>query len=46
MPILPTMLANRPLLGAIAADARIRVPIRGTLQKPEIDREAFRQAAD
>ncbi len=42
MPILPTMLADRPLLGAIAADARIRVPIRGTLQKPEIDREAFK----
>ncbi len=42
MPILPTMLADRPLLGAIAADARIRVPIRGTLQKPEIDSEAFK----
>jgi translocation and assembly module TamB len=42
VPILPTMLADRPILGAGAGAARVRVPIRGTLQKPEIDREAFR----
>ncbi len=41
VPVLPTMLADRPILGALAADARVRVPIRGTLQNPQIDREAF-----
>jgi len=41
IPVLPSMLADRPLLGDIAGDARIRVPIRGTVQKPELDREAF-----
>jgi translocation and assembly module TamB len=44
IPVLPTMLADRPLLGAIAAEAKVRVPIRGTLRKPEIDREAFQFA--
>lgn len=42
VPVLPTMLADRPILGALAADARVRVPIRGTLRQPEIDREAFK----
>jgi len=42
VPVLPTMLADRPILGALAADARVRVPIRGTLRQPEIDRQAFK----
>ena len=42
IPILPTMLADRPILGAVAGDARVRIPIRGTLQKPEVDAEAFK----
>ena len=42
IPILPNMLADRPVLGAVAGDARVRIPIRGTLQKPEVDAEAFK----
>ncbi len=42
IPLLPNMLADRPILGAVAGDARVRIPIRGTLQKPEVDAEAFK----
>ena len=41
VPVLPSMLADRPVLGGIAGTTKIKVPIRGTLKKPEIDREAF-----
>jgi translocation and assembly module TamB len=44
IPVLPTMLADRPLLHDIAGDARIRVPIRGTLSQPKVDKEAFNLA--
>lgn len=42
IPVLPTMLADKPIVGGIAANTRIRVPIRGTMDKPEIDQEAFK----
>jgi translocation and assembly module TamB len=41
VPVLPSMLADRPVLEGIAGTTKIKVPIRGTLQKPEIDRKAF-----
>jgi translocation and assembly module TamB len=41
LPIMPNMLADRPVLSDIAAGARISVPITGNLSKPKIDREAF-----
>lgn len=41
IPVLPSMLADRPLLAGIAGDAKIRVPIRGTLDEPKVDQEAF-----
>ena len=42
VPVLPTMMADLPILGAVAGDARVKVPVRGTLRQPEIDREAFK----
>jgi len=41
VPILPTALADKPLIGGIAANSRVRIPIRGTMDKPEVDQEAF-----
>ena len=41
VPILPNVLAERPILGGLAGDARIKIPIRGTLKAPEIDKQAF-----
>ena len=41
VPILPNALAGRPILGELAGDARIKIPIRGTLKAPEIDKQAF-----
>lgn len=42
LPLTPAMVGNVALLGDIVDGTRISVPIRGTLQKPEIDREAFK----
>ncbi|MHC5536972.1 hypothetical protein ACYOEI_01705, partial [Singulisphaera rosea] len=44
VPLTPAMVGNRPLLGNVLDGTRVRVPIRGTLQKPEIDREALNLA--
>lgn len=41
VPILPNALAGRPILGELVGDARIKIPIRGTLKAPEIDKQAF-----
>jgi translocation and assembly module TamB len=42
VPVVPPALADRPLLNDIAGGVKVRVPIRGTLDKPEVDKEAFR----
>ena len=44
LPITPQMLGNNPLLGELAAGARVVVPIGGTLSKPKVDRDAFNLA--
>jgi translocation and assembly module TamB len=44
LPITPAMVGNNPVLSEIVAGQRISVPIRGTLQKPQIDREAMNLA--
>jgi translocation and assembly module TamB len=41
VPVTPAMLGNNPLLSDIASGTKVRLPIGGTLDKPEIDREAF-----
>ena len=41
LPVTPAMLGNNPLLSDIVAGAKVRLPISGTLDRPEIDREAF-----
>lgn len=45
VPILPNALARFPILAGIAAGERLSIPIRGTLNKPEIDKSAFNLAA-
>lgn len=42
VPVLPTALADKPLIGGIAARSRVRIPIRGTMDHPEVDPEAFK----
>jgi translocation and assembly module TamB len=42
VPIVPSGLADKPVIGEIAGAAVIRVPIRGTMQDPQVDREAFK----
>lgn len=44
LPITAAMVGNRPVLSDIVAGQRISVPIRGTLQKPQIDRDAMNLA--
>ncbi len=44
LPVTRAMVGNRPVLGDIVEGTAIRVPIRGTLRKPEIDREAMNLA--
>lgn len=39
---LPTLLTEVPVLRNFAGEAKLHLPIRGTLQKPEIDEEAFK----
>ncbi|HEV3164737.1 MAG TPA: hypothetical protein VGZ22_11975 [Isosphaeraceae bacterium] len=41
LPITPTMLGNVPVLTDILGGTRITVPIRGTLSKPRLDRDAM-----
>ena len=41
VPVTPAMLGNNPLLSDIAAGTKVRLPIRGTLDRPSIDQEAF-----
>jgi hypothetical protein len=38
------LLANRPIAGAALSSQTIRIPIAGTLQQPQLDRQAFQQA--
>ncbi|MFO0952326.1 MAG: hypothetical protein U0835_14480 [Isosphaeraceae bacterium] len=38
VPILPTGLLDKPVIGDIAATAVIRVPVRGNLGDPQVDR--------
>ena len=42
IPVLPTALADAPVIGGIAARSRLRIPVRGTLDRPEIDSETFK----
>ncbi len=42
LPVLPTALADVPVLGGIATRSRVHVPIRGTMDHPEVDAEAFK----
>ncbi len=44
LPITRAMVANNDLLGDVVEGTRISVPIGGTLENPQIDREAFRTA--
>ncbi len=44
VPITPAMVANNPILSDIVAGTRIKVPVGGTLSKPQVDKEAFRTA--
>jgi translocation and assembly module TamB len=41
VPVTSTMLGNNPLLSDIAGGTKVKLPISGTLDNPEIDREAF-----
>lgn len=42
LPLTPAMFPNGGLVGDVVAGTRINVPIAGTLNRPKIDREAFR----
>jgi hypothetical protein len=44
MPLTPAMFGNTDLLSGITAGMRLDLPIRGTLSKPKIDKEAFTTA--
>ena len=41
LPVTPAMLGNNPLLSDLVGNARVRLPITGTLDRPKIDQEAF-----
>ena len=41
VPVLPPGLSDRPLLQDVAGGVKIRVPIRGTIENPVVDKEAF-----
>ena len=43
VPVVPPALANAPLVNDLVGPAMIRVPIRGTLDQPQVDKEAFKQ---
>ncbi len=42
VPVTPAMLGNNPLLSDIASGTKVRLPIKGTLDRPSIDQEAFK----
>ena len=42
LPFTPAMVGNVGILGNIIEGTRISVPIRGTLQHPEIDKQAMK----
>ncbi len=42
VPVTPAMFGDSPLLGPIVAGTSIRVPIGGTLDKPKLDKAAFK----
>jgi translocation and assembly module TamB len=44
LPITPAMLGNQPGLVSMLGGARISIPIRGTLSRPQFDRAAFADA--
>jgi translocation and assembly module TamB len=44
LPLTPTMLRDKPLMGDFLTGLRVSVPIGGTLDKPEVDRDAFNLA--
>ena len=41
VPVTPTMLQNVPLFRSFLGTEQFKIPIRGTLDKPEVDKEAF-----
>ncbi len=43
VPVTPQMVGNRDFLSDVVEGARISVPIKGTLGKPRIDRDAFKK---
>ncbi len=42
LPVTPAMLGNNPLLSDIAAGVRVSLPIGGTLDRPQLDKDAFK----
>ena len=44
LPLSSGMLGDRPILGDIIDGAKVEIPIKGTLDKPRIDAEAFNRA--
>ena len=41
VPVTPTMLQNVPLFRSFLGTEQFKIPIRGTLDKPEVDKEAL-----
>jgi translocation and assembly module TamB len=41
LPFTPAMFGNNPTLSTIVAGTKIRVPLKGTITKPELDKQAF-----
>ncbi len=41
LPVTPAMFPNSPLLGGIVDGTAVRVPIGGTLARPQLDKDAF-----
>ncbi|MFM7593015.1 MAG: hypothetical protein ACKO85_14605, partial [Isosphaeraceae bacterium] len=41
VPVTPSLLANAPLVRSFLGQEEFKIPIRGTLDKPEVDKSAF-----
>ena len=41
VPVTPQLLANAPLIRSFLGQEEFRIPIRGTLDKPEVDKSSF-----
>jgi hypothetical protein len=41
VPVTPTLLQNVPLFQSFLGQEQFKIPIRGTLDKPEVDKTAF-----